>query len=288
MSIRFCSILAALMWVSTSAYSCPNPESSLADACPELLRALDAQGFVAELGINTTHKADAQTVMRLQSLLDVQTPVGIRPPIDDRNLTLIRNQHYEAMAHQAPGMWQQFLAWWASIFESDKESDFDASYWSQFAPSVLLAKILFFAISTLLLLMSGYFLWRELKPVWQAKRANRRLSGSLQVALQQWPPSVDTSNPARALSQFFAAIVQRLSAINLLPKNPSLTHRELSAQLNPAQVPTIAATFDELSAQAQSALFANQPVSAEALQAFAEKSQMIVEHTKQLKGNPHA
>jgi hypothetical protein len=280
--------VSGLFLLASIANACPNESSSLAQACPELLQKLDAQGLVAELGINTAHQADVKTVANLQSLLDLAADRAELAPIDEKNLELVRNQHYEAQAHLAPGMWEQFLAWWASIFDSNDDSAFDASFWSQFAPSVLLAKILFFAISLLLVVMCGYFLWREFKPVWQARTMRRKSSGTLQDQSLPWPPSLDPSNPARALSQFFSGLVRRLGASGLLPKNPALTHLELSAQFDASARPGLANTFTELSLEAQSALFANQPVSALELQSYAERSTLIIKQTEQIKGSSHA
>jgi hypothetical protein len=181
------------------------------------------------------------------------------------------------MAHQAPGMWQQFLAWWTSIFNSDGDQDFDANYWSQFAPSAVLAKLLFVAISALILAMTIVFLYRELKPIWQDRQMQKRSKTAAQSTKSTWPPQLDWQNPRRALSQYYATLVRQLINAKVLPAQPGYTHAELSLQFAQQQSSAVdmSEQFASLSQQAAESLFANRELSEVELKQLVDSSELI-------------
>jgi hypothetical protein len=274
-SYRLVLLLISLL-ISLPAHSaCPNPQLTLADACVDLVQALDQKGLLSELDIDINHPADSQTVRTLQGLIDSK-PLATKAPIDSDKLELVRNQHYQAMASQAPGMWQQFLAWWASIFDSDGDQGFDASYWSQFAPSVVLAKLLFVAISALILAMTIVFLYRELKPIWQDRQMHKRYNAEDNSLSSAWPPPLDWQNPRRALAQCYTALVRHLINMKVLPAQPGYTHAELSLQFSQQSATAdMSEQFASLSQQAAESLFANRELSEEALKQLVDSSELI-------------
>lgn len=101
------------------------------------------------------------------------------------------------------------------------------------------ARWLLYGGAALILLMAAALLFAEVR-YWHRRRDGRGLEGPMPDTAgpcSSPPPAAVGRTPAEQLQGLFAAVVDRLQRLGLLPARPSLTHREVAARADipPAQ-----------------------------------------------------
>lgn len=172
---------------------------------------------------------------------------------------------------------ERFEEWLDKLFARNKEPAAEQKsypWWKYLQGQEGTARVVFWVILLSLLSIVAVALYRELRGrPWRWPQFGRRKATPQKTrAGSSWPPDLSSLQGSARLSALFSALVDELTRRGRLPNMPGLTHRELSAALQPPQVQT----FAELAVSAEAALYADAEPLAEWLSGATEKAQAVL------------
>ena len=258
--------------------ACPDAQGTIASACPELYAELDRLGLVEALDLAPESASDAQTVQQLEQHLAAARQPQLKPPeLDEKMLDQLIAENYRAAKRKELSFMERLSAWWESLWDKGDQTRADVDFWKKFIPTETFARALFYLLSGLLAALLLVYGWRELQPFLAARRyAVAKAKAKPQKTLATWPPKLAQLPANLALAKAYAALVRVLTERQKLPDVPGLTHAELAqAFASPAQLENTQ-RFSGMSAQAASALFAEQAVSTAELDSFLSQANALV------------
>jgi hypothetical protein len=288
--------------------ACPDPERTLADACPELLAQMQSQSqdLSDALGVNSEKMADALLVQQLQRFVDEQLLRSAAPAaINEQELREVLAQHYVRAEPQESSMFESIARWWRSLFGDDDAGSGNelAGFFEKLKPSETFARLLFYLLLGLMLAFFAVHGWREIEPLLHAHRSARKQQALERARLLAWPPNLDGLNARASLARVYARLLSIFGQRGVLDRQQALTHAEaaVAVQQHAALSPEQRARFAMLTQQASDSLFAEQTPDAESVRQALDEATTLLQasaalpaqlkmsaHTPAVSGSPHA
>jgi hypothetical protein len=233
--------VAILLTMSSATFAspCPDPQQTIATACPELYADLQSKPWL-QAGIDVDTPAEPALIAQLEQLRS--WPGALARAANDVDLGELMSKHYTPRKPEPPGFLQRLVEWWESLFDTSDVTGGDWSFLKRWLPTELVVRVLFFAMSGLLIAFVMVYGWREFRRYYQP-------SVRIPTKATEWPPRLEGLTPAAQISTLFSAFVNVLSERNRLRARAFHTHHEL---IELAQQPQ----FDRLAHSAALVLFA--------------------------------
>lgn len=234
-----CCLAASSQAQATNLQACINlarqqtgQELNLQHDCPALFKELEKQGLLASFDPPLTTKA---SVSQLQLLADSRHPARTAGHIHQEGLERLLADTLIVADDPESSMWQAFLKWLDSLKPAEHEQQYQ---WLQhlleaLRPSQQTAQIFIYGSVALLLALSAWLVISELHQAGVFRRFSSRRKpaapnpGHAQTPSSPAHPGFDGLTPQQQIGVLLAQLIHALAQRQLIPVDPSLTHRQL-------------------------------------------------------------
>jgi len=248
--------------------------------CPALFKELEKQGLLASFDPPLTDKI---SVNQLQLLADSRRQAPTSGQLRREGLdellanTLIVNDDAET------GWWQALLKWLDSLKPAEHEQQYQwLQRWLEaLKPSQQTAEIFFYGSIALLLALSAWFVISELhqagmlRKFWGGRRPATPAADQPQLPSSSAHPAFSALTPHDQIAGLLAQLINALAQRNLIPADPSLTHRQLVSYLQNHGGQVVAA-FSHLVHESEPWLYGNRAIDAELLGGYRREVQALL------------
>ncbi len=251
-----CSLAWGADWTGLSDQCLARPNDgagrpgTLADACPEVAEALQADAWRTLL-LRPPAELGAWSLVDLRALAGHYRRPAAGPLLDPERLNAALAALPRADADEAVSLWRRALSW------LERWLGRSGATWPDWLRHLSLPGAFLpwvgYITAALLVLMAALVVGNELRQRSQRRLVPRAGEPGRGGAARGQPSPAPESSPREQVQALFRRVVERLQAAGRLPRRPSLTHREVAAA--PGLAPGWRARLSAISHAAERALY---------------------------------